>query len=67
VTVTLRDLRVMDVPGPNGSRAPAVVDRRGPAGTAPAGGGARVHTRFGEQSLDSGHGACRVTYHLSAR
>ena len=28
MTVTLRDLRVMDVLGPNGSRAPAVVVRR---------------------------------------
>ncbi len=26
MTVTLRDLRVMDVPGPDGSRAPAIVD-----------------------------------------
>jgi hypothetical protein len=37
----------MDVPGPDGSRAPAVVGRRGPAGTAQAGGGARVPARFG--------------------
>jgi hypothetical protein len=66
VTVTLRDLSVMDIPGPDGSRALAVVDRRGPAGTARAGGGARVPARFGEQSSASGHGACHDMYHLSA-
>jgi hypothetical protein len=59
VTVTLRDLRVMDVSGPDGSRAPAVVDRRGPVGTARAGDGARVPARFSEMLLGAGHSAMR--------
>jgi len=65
-TVTLRDLRVMDVPGPDGSCAPALVDRRGPTGTARAGGGGRVPARFGEQSLASGDGACVIRTSVGA-
>ncbi len=57
--------------GPDGSgargRAPAAVDRCGPASSARARRRARGVACLGEQSLDSGHGACRDTYHLSAR
>jgi hypothetical protein len=48
------------------ARGSAVVDRCGPAGAAWIRDGARVHARFGEVLLASGHGAWRDTYRLSA-